>query len=336
MSRTQQDLTRADRVRMRRTTQGSTRTQQTKQHVRRYAAEVTPVTVRGGLGTPVIQRTRTKPRRKISISLDQRGTEMQLPALPIIHPGWRILSAFLVIGFSLLIYLAYNTPALLVTTPEINGLKYIPAGDILRSVDLVGRPIFTIDPEQVTEKLAKDFPDLVDTSIEVQLPASVVINTTETQPAVIWQLEYRSIWSDETGKVIPQRGEPGDILTVEVEGILPMVETEKKADAEQSVNQDQEETASNEPQYVAPSLLNSALTLGKQAPEGAILTYNIQDGFGWYDPSGWYVYFGTQMDNLDQKLVVYQAIAAELEKEGLQPGTISVEHVHAPFYRTEH
>ena len=240
--RTQQELTRADRVRMRKNVQGSNRTQQTKQRVHRYAAEVTPVTVRGGLGTPVIQRTRTKPRRKFSIPLDQRGTEMQLPALPIFHPGWRILSAFLVVVFSLLIYWAYDSPALRVTEPEINGLKHIPAGDILRSVDLVDRPVFTIDPQQITEELAKDFPDLVNTSVEVQLPATVIITASETEPVIIWQLEYRSLWSDETGKIIPQRGEPGDILTVEVEGNLPM----KKTKIQTEENPEKEDNNQNE------------------------------------------------------------------------------------------
>ena len=335
--RTQQELTRADRVRMRKTTQGSTRAKQTRQRVHRYAAEVTPVTVRGGLGTPVIQRTRTKTRRKFSIPLDQRGTEMQLPALPIVHPGWRILSAFLVVVFSLLIYWAYDAPALRVTAPEINGLKHIPAGDILRSLDLVDRPIFTIDPQQITEELAKDFPDLVDTSVEVQLPATVIITTSETEPVIIWQLEYRSLWSDETGKIIPQRGEPGDILTVEVEGDLPIKKTEVKAEENvEKEDNNQTKTASNEPQYVDLMLLKAALTLGESAPDGAILTYNTRDGLGLYDTNGWKVNFGTEMNNLDQKLVVYQEITAQLEKEGFQPGMISVEHVHAPFYRMEH
>lgn len=338
MSRsTAQELTRADRVRMRKTAQDATHTRKTKRRVHHYAAEVTPVTVRGGLGTPVIQRTRSKPRRKFSIPLDRRGTEMQLPAVPIIHPGWRLLSAFLVIGFGLLIYMAYNTPMLRVTTPEINGLKYIPVGDILRSVDLLDQPIFAVDTEQIVAELAADFPDLTNTTVEVQLPATVIINATETEPVVIWQLEFRSLWSDETGKIIPQRGEPGDILTIEVEGNLPMRQSEILVEANsENKTEKQEEDASDEPQYVDLTLLNAALKLGEYAPSDALLTYSTWEGFGWYDTNGWKVVFGAELNNLDQKLVVYQAVTAQLQKEGFQPGMVSVEHVHAPFYRMEH
>lgn len=335
--RTQQELTRAERVRMRKTAQGNSQTREARKRVHHYAAEATPVTVRGGLGTPVLQRTRSKPRRKISIPLDQRGTEMQLPAIPILHPGWRILSAFLVAAFSVLVYLAYNTPALRVTAPEINGLKFIPVGDILRSIDILDRPIFAIDTEMLAAELEQDFPDLTNTTVQVKLPAKVIINTSETQPAAIWQLEYRSVWCDETGKVIPQRGGGRDVLTIEIEGNLPMQGSKNELQTElEKDTKNRQEQDSGEPQYVDQMLLKTALKLGEYAPAGTILTYSTWEGFGWYDTNGWKVVFGSELGDLDQKLLVYQAIVSQLEKEGFQPGMINVEYVHAPFYRMEH
>jgi hypothetical protein len=55
---------------------------------------------------------------------------------------------------------------------------------------------------------------------------------------------------------------------------------------------------------------------------------------GWKDGRGWDVYFGEPQD-MDMKLVVYQATVRRLESEGIQPVLISVEQVHAPYYRME-
>jgi hypothetical protein len=38
---------------------------------------------------------------------------------------------------------------------------------------------------------------------------------------------------------------------------------------------------------------------------------------------------------MEMKLLVYQAIVDRLQKEGITPALISVENVHAPYYRLE-
>jgi hypothetical protein len=35
------------------------------------------------------------------------------------------------------------------------------------------------------------------------------------------------------------------------------------------------------------------------------------------------------------KMAVYQALVDQLKSEGIQPALISVEYVHAPYYRME-
>jgi len=39
--------------------------------------------------------------------------------------------------------------------------------------------------------------------------------------------------------------------------------------------------------------------------------------------------------DMEMKLSVYQAMVDRLQSEGIQPALISVEYVHAPYYRTE-
>jgi alkyl hydroperoxide reductase subunit AhpC len=53
------------------------------------------------------------------------------------------------------------------------------------------------------------------------------------------------------------------------------------------------------------------------------------------DQHGWKVFLGMDFTDLSTKILEYQAIAAALEKQGIQVVMISVERVDAPFFRTE-
>jgi hypothetical protein len=83
-----------------------------------------------------------------------------------------------------------------------------------------------------------------------------------------------------------------------------------------------------------PEMVAAILLMAEQAPTGAPILYDTQHGMGWKDGRGWDVYFGEPQD-MDMKLVVYQATVRRLESEGIQPVLISVEQVHAPYYRME-
>ncbi len=71
-------------------------------------------------------------------------------------------------------------------------------------------------------------------------------------------------------------------------------------------------------------------------PEGTVLVFDSEHGLGWNDPNGgWDVFFGNEDEDMDMKLAVYQALVERLKTEGIQPALISVEYVHAPYYRME-
>jgi hypothetical protein len=73
----------------------------------------------------------------------------------------------------------------------------------------------------------------------------------------------------------------------------------------------------------------------EEAPENTSLLYSNRHGLGWKDSRGWQAYFGTDIQDMDAKLKVYKALVQELRSEDIQPVMISVEHLHAPFYRLE-
>jgi cell division protein FtsQ len=70
-------------------------------------------------------------------------------------------------------------------------------------------------------------------------------------------------------------------------------------------------------------------------PADTQLVYDSQYGLGWEDQLGWEVYFGLQTSDMEQRLVVYQGVVDYLTDHGLQPELVSVEFIHAPYYRME-
>ncbi|MBP1702333.1 MAG: putative cell division protein FtsQ, partial [Chloroflexi bacterium] len=85
--------------------------------------------------------------------------------------------------------------------------------------------------------------------------------------------------------------------------------------------------------FMTPEFVTAVLTLAEQAPPDVPLLYDGARGFGWRDPGGWDVYFGDAQE-MPMKLLVYQEIIARLDdKEETLPSLVSVEYVHAPYYR---
>ena len=85
--------------------------------------------------------------------------------------------------------------------------------------------------------------------------------------------------------------------------------------------------------FLKPEFILAVMALRENAPQGVPLLYDAARGFGWRDPGGWDVYFGDAQD-MAMKLDVYQAIINRLDdKEETLPSLVSVENVHAPYYR---
>jgi cell division protein FtsQ len=70
-------------------------------------------------------------------------------------------------------------------------------------------------------------------------------------------------------------------------------------------------------------------------PKGTPMTFSAASGLGWKDTGGWEVYIGTDLDQYDQKIALYQSISTQLAGQGITPALISVEFLNAPYYRLE-
>jgi hypothetical protein len=63
------------------------------------------------------------------------------------------------------------------------------------------------------------------------------------------------------------------------------------------------------------------------------ILYDPIQGFGWTDPRGWQVYFGTSARDVELKVRVYESMVNSLTQRGIRPALINVMYPTAPYYR---
>jgi len=334
---------RAEQIRHRRTGQSHATQQKTKgrkKHV--IAPPIPPVMAR----TPITGASRPgsrgsqKGRRMYNVSLDaSQGTEMRLPALP--RFALSLLAAFL--GFAL--YNLWESPNFRIDAPQIEGLKRLTANQVNTELRFIGEPVFTLDAHTIETNLLTSFPEFSSAKVLIELPNTVTISVTERLPVLIWMQEGASYLVDQNGITFPLRGTSagGSYPIIEAAGDPPEVVL---PDADPLTMRDttiSKITGAMLPQLspqdqvkplLLPEMVEAILLISEKAPDGAKLIYDPIHGLGWTDRRGWNVFLGSNQD-VDTKLQVYLAILEKLKADDTRPTIISVEYLHAPYYRLE-
>jgi hypothetical protein len=152
------------------------------------------------------------------------------------------------------------------------------------------------------------------------LPAQVHIQVKERIPVLVWYQNGRTLWVDEAGVAFPAREdiEPPSLM-INAAGD-PRVNLTDDADPNQLLPEE---------------FVSTSLQIAELAPDEAKLIYSVSNGIGWKDKKGWEVYLGMDLNNTEMKLQVYEAIFKHLRKSNLKPSLVSVENIHAPYYRLE-
>jgi hypothetical protein len=296
-----------------------------------------PVMVRGsGVGYSGYARE-TKPRssasrRRYDVSLASPGAEMRLPSLPVIRLGWRTISFILVAGLLAILYYFWTSPVYTVKAAEVHGAERLSALQINQALNIVNKPIFMVDPRQLQRELQMTYPELVSVSIQIGLPATVIVNVEERTPVLAWKQADYVYWVDVDGVGFPPRGEVGDLVTVESQTAPPLPLSEEELE---DVADSFEEVVLTSQVFMTPEMVRAILALDSWAPEKMSLVYDPTHGLGWFDERGWQVYFGVDAADIDTKLHLYETVVSSLEADGVKPALISVEHIHAPYYRLE-
>lgn len=309
-----------------------------------------PVMVRGGyesLRRTPARRPPAKTRRRYDFALSVPGAEMRLPALPQVHIGWRVVSAAIVAVLLAALYQLWNSPDFRVQEVGVTGLVRLTSTDVNNALAIEGEPIFTISPSELEKNLKAAFPEFSSVSVDVGLRNKVQVNVEERLPILTWRQGDRTVLVDANGFAFPQReGAPeGPALTVQASGDLPAIGPEVEDSAltgsviTDGANTDGAITDSALTDgaltpIMSVEMVSAILSMSSQAPVNATLVYDALHGLGWKDSQGWDVFFGDLRD-MGMKLSVYRALIDRLQREDVHPVLISVEHVHAPYYRLE-
>ena len=305
---------------------------------RKSTQKSVPVTRRKSTPPPSVNRK----RGTVHVPLKSKGAEVRLPAIPRIQFGLRLIS-----GTIFLLSLAAVVSFASVSTFKINainleGAERLSGETILSQIRLQGLAIIKIQPNEIEAQIAERFPSLSAVRVTAGLPANLTVRVTERQPLVLWEQNGQSLWIDSEGVLFPIRGEAEVPLTViaasDPPGVTTLEETveeNEESDETAIISYDPEALAQNAFPQTTPEFVQGVLMLDQYLPENTALQYNPEFGLGWQDPAGWLVYFGKDIQDIESKLIEYQGIVAMMEEIKLTPSLISLEFMHAPFYRLE-
>lgn len=339
-NRQDEGLTRSERLRARRKKThkapkkppfGSSATRKTTQ-------QQVPVTRRKPARPQVINRK----RGTVPVRLRSKGAEVRVPSVPRIQIGWRLISGTIFL-LSLVAVVSFSSvSAFKVSTVNLEGAERLSAEAILSQIYLEDVAIIKIQPKEIEVWIAERFPSLSAVKVSVSLPDNLTIRVTERQPLVLWEQNGQALWIDSEGIMFPVRGEAEVPLTVTAASNPPgepeaeeSVKEKDVQDGPEVIHFDPDALAQNNFPKTTPEFVQGILLLEQYLPENTTLQYNPEFGLGWQDPSGWLVYFGKDIQDIESKLEEYQGIVAMMEEIKLTPTLISLEFKYAPFYRLE-
>lgn len=256
-------------------------------------------------------------RQRNYLSLGTTGAEIRLPAIPRFHVGWRLVSGPMVALIIFAIYTFFNSPFMQVDVVEVVGLERISSAEINAILGVYGSAIFSISPNMLEKNLRAALPELTEVDISVTFPASITVIAGERRPVILWDQEDFSAWVDLNGVAFRERAY--------VEGLVRVVASNPPTLPE-TIDPIQD-------QIITSQMVQAILTLSLYAPAGTDILYDPEHGLGWQDPQGWQVFFGHSPDDIDSRLAIYAEIVKEINKKGIRPVLISLEYLHAPYYR---
>jgi len=261
-------------------------------------------------------RRRRTPRRRYDLQLrSQQGAEVQLPALPRLHMGPRLLSAGLLLLLAWGLGEFLSGERYLVASMEVSGNQLLSTAQIQSLVDFIGEGIFSIDPEVIVNQL-EEHPEIEAAQVHLTLPNTVDVEVTERTAAVAWNDAGRTWWLSLEGLAFIPQETNSNLVLIETEEAVLSISDEALTPA------------------MAPEVIRNALALSEALKDVEVLQYDPQYGFGFEDPRGWKVVFGVDGD-MAMKVRVYRALAETIAEKGISVALVNLEDQAAPYYRVE-
>jgi len=263
------------------------------------------------------RKRKARPRKRFDFALPaQIGAQIQLPSIPVIRFGPRLLTVVLLTAVLAAMQQAVAAPAFRVAEASVEGNRILSETQVHMIVGATQRPSFLIDPD-AAERALMAHPEVLSAKVRVTWPNQASVSLVERHPMVEWDDAGRAWWICPDGVAYLKHGEwPG----------LVQIHSQAKA-----------LTITENPLQPAMSaeVLRAAAVLNAQLPEeAASLVYDPEQGLGFDDPRGWVAYFGVSGDMV-MKVRTYQAIVAGLSQFRQPVAVISVADANAPYIGSE-
>lgn len=313
----QKDMTRAEQVRLRRESDNVKR----MQHVVKEATRPMPMVTTRTKQTAASPRRKParNTRRRFQIALPIPHDDVRPISIPRPRVGMRLFSFMLAAVLGTALYLAYNLPQFRVVQAQITGNEIIPPAELNAAMNIMGQPIFLLKPADLETRLRLNYPELVSVHVTVSLPNLVSVIVVERHPVVRWEQAGGYTWIAEDGVAFRPRGEMPELISVIAESAPAL-----KLSASDPLNPIP---------FISTGMIQALKGLASHVPPGMSIIYDTDYGFGWNDPRGWRVYFGTSASDVELKMRVYESMVNSLLQRGIRPALINVTYPTAPYYR---
>jgi hypothetical protein len=258
-------------------------------------------------------------RRRFQIALHLPRTNIRSLSIPRPRLGWRLFSFIFAALLATAIYFAFNRPELRVTEARLYGNQQLTQAELNSTLNISGQPIFLLTPSDLETRLRLNYPELASVRVTVGFPNVVSVKVTERQPVIRWEQGGGYTWVAEDGIAFRPRGE--------LVGLIPVV----------ALSAPPVEGSGSDPltpaPFVSAEMVRALKGLVGHVPPNTPIIYERGYGFGWNDPRGWRVYFGTSSNDVELKMRVYESMVSSLTQRGIRPALINVMYPTAPYYR---
>jgi hypothetical protein len=312
------DLSRSEQVRLRRESNTTRRVQRARKNATRPAP---PVTSRNrSTGVAPKRKPAQNARRRYQVALSAASDARPL-SIPRPRLGIRLVSFLFVLLLGAAIYGAYNLPFFRVTQAQVTGNHIIPAEELSAAMNVSGQPIFLLKASDLETRLRLNYPELASAKVKISLPNVVAVDVVERKPVVRWEQGGGYTWIAEDGVAFRPRGEIAELISVTAVS-APALDL-KASDPLNPVP------------FISSDMIQALKGLAGHVPPGVSILYDPKLGFGWNDPRGWSVYFGTRSNDVELKMRVYESMVNSLTQRGIHPVMINVTYPTAPYYRIQ-
>jgi hypothetical protein len=222
----------------------------------------------------------------------------------------RLVSAVIVLGMILALLLFFLADPFYVRGAVVDGQEFLTPSDVYTIAGIDGWHLFWLDAAAVRQRLV-EYPTIADAAVNIDWPPNMVqITIAEREPALVWDQAGVTVWIDLQGRVMRQ--------SADVTGLIRIVAEAPSGDP-------------LTPNTRLPvDVVSGALQLRDLLPTLETLRYDADKGLGYNDPRGWEAWFGTGA-NMPEKMLIYNALAADAQARGVLPSEINISDPDSPF-----